>query len=57
MRMTLLVAYQTVSIVMYASQSKAHVESLAHHMVKASNIGVSRKFRGPGGKYMGVSNP
>lgn len=54
MRMTLLVVYQTVSIVMYASQSKAHVESWVHHMVIVCNICVSRKFRGPGGKYVGV---
>jgi hypothetical protein len=34
--MTLLVAYQTVSIFMYASQPKTHVESWVHHMVEAS---------------------
>jgi len=36
MRMTLLVAYQTVSIVMYVSQPKAHVQSWVHHMAIAS---------------------
>jgi len=57
MRMTLLVAYQTVSIVMYASEPRAHVESWVHHMAIASNICVSKTFGVPGGKYVGVSNP
>jgi len=54
--MTLLVAYQTVCIVMYASEPKAHVESWVHHMVIVYNICVSKKFGVPGGKYVGVSN-
>ena len=44
MRMTLLVAYQTVSIVMYASELKAHVESWVLDMAIGSNICVSKKF-------------
>jgi hypothetical protein len=55
--MTLLVAYKSVSFVMYVSQRKAHVQSWVHYVVKSSKIGVNRKFRGPGGKYVGVPNP
>ena len=54
MRMTLLAAYQTVSIVMYAREPKAHVESWVHHMAVGSNICVSKKLGVPGGKYVGV---
>jgi hypothetical protein len=42
--MTLLVAYKTVHIVIYANQPKEHVESWVHNMVISCSICVSRKF-------------